>query len=341
MYTRRDLVKAGAAVVGSAILLRPTAVHAAAAIKSFKPGEYLWLPELAPDGPTVVLISLSEQLVHVYRNGIEIGVSTCSTGTKNKKTPTGVFTILQKRETHFSSIYDNAPMPNMQRLTWQGIALHAGHLPGYPASHGCIRLPMEFSKLLFATTQLGTTVIISDQPTQPTNLLTPGIILPPEAASAAAANAAKGKTDKSGWTTTVTSAVASILVSAGDRKAYLMIDGALSGSMPIRIKEPERPLGTHLYRLIGPSPDGRSLKWMAFGFRGAPRAGETVDRWNDDTLGRIEWQDYAKAVETARTLKDGTTMVVTDYAAGPETRSAPDFTVMVEDKTVNGKRRNG
>lgn len=315
------------------------AVHAEPAIRAFKPGEYLWLPELAPQGPTVVLVSLPEQLVHVYRNGVEIGVATCSTGTPDKKTPTGVFTILQKRERHFSSTYNNAPMPYMQRLTWQGIALHAGHLPGYPASHGCIRLPAEFSELLYSATQLGTTVIIADRATQPSNIVTPGIILPPEAAAAAVSKQAGAVKDKSGWVTTVSESIASILVSGGDQKACLMVDGELSGSMPIRVKDSGRGLGTHLYRLIGPAPGGRAFKWMAFGFRGAPRTGETVDRWSDETLGRIEWQDYQAALNTARTLREGTTMVITDYAAGPETRSQPDFTVMVEDKAVKGQRR--
>ena len=97
----------------------------------------------------MVLVSLPHQIVHVFRNGLAIAASTCSSGAKGHETPTGVFTILQKREEHYSSTYNNAPMPNMQRLTWRGVALHAGHLPGYPASHGCIRLPIRFSELYF------------------------------------------------------------------------------------------------------------------------------------------------------------------------------------------------
>jgi lipoprotein-anchoring transpeptidase ErfK/SrfK len=112
-----------------------------------------------------VIVSLSEQRVHVYRNGIRIAVSTCSTGKPGHETPVGVFTVLQKDRHHHSNLYNNAPMPNMQRLTWGGIALHAGHLPGYPASHGCVRLPMEFSRLLFNTTSMGGRVhIVADTP---------------------------------------------------------------------------------------------------------------------------------------------------------------------------------
>ena len=89
-------------------------------------------------------------------------LSTCSTGKPVTKRLSGVFVILQKDKDHHSSTYNNAPMPYMERLTWQGVALHAGNLPGYPASHGCIRLPLEFAKLLFGVTTLGTPVIVAD-----------------------------------------------------------------------------------------------------------------------------------------------------------------------------------
>ena len=106
-------------------------------------------------GPVSILISLPGQIAYVYRDGVLIAASTVSTGKRGKSTPAGEFTILQKREFHRSNLYSNAPMPFMQRLTWTGIALHAGVLPGYPASHGCIRFPREFARRLFAITQLG------------------------------------------------------------------------------------------------------------------------------------------------------------------------------------------
>src|SRR5204863_7208846 len=124
-----------------------------------KPGEYWWKPQLSPSGPLVVLVSIPQQTMHVYRNGILIGRSTISSG-KSGSTPGGVFSILEKKETHRSKKYDNAPMPNMQRLTWTGIAMHSGNLPGYPASHGCIRLPYDFSQLLFSVTAKGGTGVV-------------------------------------------------------------------------------------------------------------------------------------------------------------------------------------
>jgi lipoprotein-anchoring transpeptidase ErfK/SrfK len=98
----------------------------------------------------VILVSLPDQLLYVYRNGVRIGRSTVSTGKPGKGTPTGVFTVLQKKVRHESSIYKGAQMPHMRRLTWTGIAIHAGHLPGYPVSAGCVRLPVDFAAKLYA-----------------------------------------------------------------------------------------------------------------------------------------------------------------------------------------------
>src|SRR5437762_11760699 len=99
--------------------------------------------------------------MHVYRNGILIGRSTISSG-KSGSTPGGVFAIVEKKETHRSKKYNNAPMPNMQRLTWTGIAMHCGQLAGYPASHGCIRLPHHFPQVLVTTTSRGGTAVVGD-----------------------------------------------------------------------------------------------------------------------------------------------------------------------------------
>src|SRR5580704_8555679 len=141
-----------------------------------KPGDYVWHPEVSPAGPVVVFVSLPDQVLSVYRNGVRIGRSTVSTGKSGKATPTGVFTVLQKKVDHESSIYKGAKMPHMQRLTWTGIALHAGHLPGYPASAGCVRLPVDFAARLYTITTLGTTVIIADNRSAPSRSTQPGLL---------------------------------------------------------------------------------------------------------------------------------------------------------------------
>ena len=122
---------------------------------------FVWLPQLAPEGPTTIVVSLPLQRAYVFRNGVRIGMSRVSTGKTGYETPTGMFSILQKRREHYSNLYDDAPMPWMQRLTWDGVALHAGQVPDYPASHGCIRLPYAFAERLFEATTTGMTVIVS------------------------------------------------------------------------------------------------------------------------------------------------------------------------------------
>jgi hypothetical protein len=125
-----------------------------------KAGEYRWKGGKGPAEVTRVVVSLADQMAYAYRDDELIGVSTISSGTDGRETPTGIFPVLEKKRFHRSIKYDNAPMPFMLRLDDYGIALHAGHLPGYPASHGCIRLPAAFASKLFAATSVGTEVMI-------------------------------------------------------------------------------------------------------------------------------------------------------------------------------------
>jgi len=129
-----------------------------------RPGDYRWTPEAASaGGPVTVLVSIPLQRAWVFRGAAQIGVTTVSTGKTGHDTPIGSFTILQKAVMHRSNLYNSAPMPYMQRLTWDGVALHAGHISGEPASHGCVRLPRAFAALLYKATSLGATVVITEQ----------------------------------------------------------------------------------------------------------------------------------------------------------------------------------
>ena len=107
-----------------------------------------------------IIINIGEQRAYVYRGAQMVAAATVSTGKDGKDTPSGTFTILQKEPMHRSNLYDAAPMPFMQRLTWDGVAIHAGRNPGFPASHGCVRVPTEFAKKLFAVTTVGTQVTV-------------------------------------------------------------------------------------------------------------------------------------------------------------------------------------
>jgi lipoprotein-anchoring transpeptidase ErfK/SrfK len=117
-------------------------------------------PSLVQSGVRIV-VSLPQQKAYVFEDGDLVATSPVSTGKKGHETPAGTFRILQKKVHHRSNRYSNAPMPYMQRLTWQGVALHAGALPGYPASHGCIRLPRSFAKKLYGLTDYSTSVTVT------------------------------------------------------------------------------------------------------------------------------------------------------------------------------------
>ena len=144
-----------------------------------EPGAYTWHPDASPAGEVVILVSLPRQEMNVYRGGVRIGRSSISTGKPGHDTPTGVFPILQKKRMHHSNLYDDAPMLYMQRLTWDGVALHSGRNPGYPASHGCVRLPDGFAERLYEVTDRGdTTVVVADSAMLGGEVFSPGEFAP-------------------------------------------------------------------------------------------------------------------------------------------------------------------
>lgn len=127
---------------------------------NLRPGQYRWLAEVPEKGEAKVVIDLMAQLFYVYRDERLIGVSTISSGKKGKETQLGFWSVMLKRKLGYSRKYDNAPMPFMQMYDPKGLAFHAGALPGYPASHGCVRLPPKFAERLYGMTVMGTKVII-------------------------------------------------------------------------------------------------------------------------------------------------------------------------------------
>ncbi|MCB1487212.1 MAG: L,D-transpeptidase family protein, partial [Bauldia sp.] len=127
--TRRQALAGLAGLAGGALLARPGLAEGQADERALKPGQFIWQPELQKRGAVSIIVSIGAQMMHVHRRGVRIAASTVSTGKSGHDTPTGVFTILQKDKDHVSNIYEGAEMPFMQRLTWSGIALHAGNLP--------------------------------------------------------------------------------------------------------------------------------------------------------------------------------------------------------------------
>lgn len=141
-----------------------------------EPNEYTWGPDKSPTGPVGVIVDLKSQTLSVYRDGKLIGRSSVSTGTKSHPTAPGTYTILTKNVTYHSKKYHEVSMPFMERLTWDGMAIHAGNNPGKPSSHGCIHVPLDFAEKLYSITQTGNTVLISDLDREPGKTVNPGLV---------------------------------------------------------------------------------------------------------------------------------------------------------------------
>ena len=138
--------------------------------------------------PMMAIVSLSNQRITVYDANGWILRAPVSSGSKGRETPAGIFSIIQKNAEHYSNLYDDAYMPHMQRITWSGIALHGGPLPGYPASHGCVRMPFDFAERLFDATAMGMRVIVAPTDVAPVEIAHPLLFQPkPGAATLTAA----------------------------------------------------------------------------------------------------------------------------------------------------------
>ena len=282
-----------------------------------KPGQFEWHPDRSPSGPLAIIVSLTKQRVYVYRNGIQIGVSTCSTGKKDHETPTGVFTILEKEKEHYSSTYDDAAMPMMQRLTWDGIALHAGKLPGYPASHGCVRLPKAFAERLYDVTQSGTPVIIADAASQPSSVYDPGLLLGAEAKD----ELGKASKKKKKPAFSKSNAVTSILVSSADKSIFVIQNGDIVAEGKAEIEDPGKKLGSNVFILEKGDEDG--FTWQATGYS----TGKKAAKPSTSVVQRIKPPADVQAAIDER-MKPGIVFITTGRPATPETRSGKDFTVM-------------
>lgn len=266
--------------------------------EQLKAGQWVWAPQLAPHGPLLVYVDLTRQLASVYRNGVRMAVSTISSGKPGHETPTGVFTILQKDANHHSSKYNDAPMPYQERLTWDGVALHAGGLPGYPESHGCVHLPLEFAKLLFGIESLGGTVIIAGGHSDPVKRAAAGLLEPAVAGATPPPPLAQGQ--QFSWTPAASKAgPVSIIVSAADRQAVVLRNGVEIGRS---VAEAPQQAGQMKVMTYAGGPDDH---WIAVGVSGSSNSGGGATEIEQLKL------PPAFAAQMRSVLAPGTTLVVT------------------------------
>ena len=278
-----------------------------------KPGDYTWHPEVSPAGPVVILVSLPHQLMYVYRNGVRIGRSTVSTGTRGHETPTGVFTVLQKKVDHESSIYKGAKMPHMQRLSWTGICMHAGNLPGYPASHGCVRLPEDFAQKLYSVTSNGSTVIIANNNSGPGHTTTPGLLFAGHKGETAPPGTEIWKPEKS------SKGPVSVLISAADGAVYIYRNGVEIGRAPIA--KLGRVVGTYVYSADAAVDSRGQRDWLSVAStRGrAPNLKDFFSKADVDP----EFLAKARAV-----IAPGTSLILTNEPVSKGNHSGAGYNIL-------------
>jgi L,D-transpeptidase catalytic domain len=326
--------------------------------------------EVMPKGPFQVVISINDQHLSLYGSTGLIARAPVSTGMRGHPTPLGVFSVIEKQRWHRSNIYSAAPMPYMQRITWSGVALHAGVLPGFPASHGCIRLSNEFAIRLWRLTKIGTRVIIARRDVAPVEIATPALLMPapkpaaeplasddpeprlgtpPEVKTATAADVAPSASD--GGSVRDQAEVGaqggpprpiSVFVSRKTQNLAVRQNFAPLFDSPIRIDQPDTPIGTHIFTVMASEP--AAMRWTLVTIpddaRGEPRReerrsalqagakvpGNAVDQVNA-VLGRVHIPSSVYDRIFAL-LTPGSSLIISDDAVSNETGSDTDFIVL-------------
>jgi L,D-transpeptidase catalytic domain len=332
-----------------------------------------------PKGPLQVIISIADQRISLYENGALLARSSVSTGVQDHPTPLGVFSVISKQRWHRSNIYSAAPMPYMQRITWSGIALHAGVLPGYPASHGCIRLTNDFAIRLWDLTKRGTRVIIAHDDVRPIEITNPHLFeSKPKVASgspetraataagngiiAAAATYAPLMSNVEMQKTTNLQAPNSPPVGVAPQKVAptsVFVSRKLSKlfvrqgftplfDVPVKIQNPEEPLGTHVLTVMEFPKESAAIRWTVVSMpEKLPRTSgdsikgrkATVKRIIETTLpmplpdkanaalNRVEIsQDVVERI--SELLTPGSSLIISDYGISDETGKDTDFIVV-------------
>ena len=330
-------------------------------------------PEPLPKGPLQIIISIADQRVSLFDNGALIARSSVSTGMEGHPTPLGVFSVISKQRWHRSNIYSAAPMPYMQRITWSGIALHAGVVPGHPASHGCIRLKNDFAVRLWHLTKRGTRVIIAHGDVQPVEITNPHLFQPKAASGSSEFQTATVATKSIG----TAAATQGSLVSNAEtpEAASLQVPGSVPAAsapkkivpisifvsrklsklfvrqgftplfdVPVKIENPEEPLGTHVFTAMEFQNEGTAIRWTVVSIpdefpriEGATKGREapvkqtalsvpSPDQANA-VLNRIEIpQDTVERI--SELLTPASSLIISDNGFSHETGKDTDFIVV-------------
>jgi hypothetical protein len=335
-------------------------------------------PQETPKGPLQIIISITDQRVSLYDNGSLIARSSVSTGVRRHPTPLGVFSVIEKERFHRSNLYSGAPMPYMQRITQSGIALHAGVLPGYPASHGCIRLTNDFAIRLWHLTKRGARVIIARQDVVPVEITNPHLFVPkPKSAFGSSESLPIAVASNSNKTAATTQAPLMSNVGMQETAESQAVGSAPSGDVPqkvvpisvfvsrklsrlfvrqgftplfdvpVKIDNPEEPLGTHVFTVMESQDEGSAVRWSVVSMPEQRASADSIKERKvpkpqivqtassamplsdnaNTALDRIEIPQNA-IQQISELLIPGSSLIISDYGISSETGPYTDFIVL-------------
>lgn len=329
--TRREMLGLSLAAV---LLPMPDTAEAKRFVNrtGLRSGQFVWEPSQPADGPVTIVASLQDRLVHVYKAGVLVGISTCHVGRRGRRTPTGIFALDERVETGGTA----------GKLSWTGVALHADNVRRYPASLGCIRLPPAFARLLDGIVGTGTLVILARQRTEPADVVHSGTLFPMvpiyEAGRLVRTVAMRSMPDL--LTGDPRAGHIAIVISRSGRNAILLRDGVREHIARVTFTQPNNRIGTHVYSLTGTSPRRDGLVWLAFGIGRRRREPHLVSWQGDEILDQVSFDDRSNALAMTRLLHAGATLVVTDEAATGRKHEAPsDFVLISSQGTEPQPRR--
>jgi hypothetical protein len=389
----RSAVHCAVAVAAFALLISVGPAEARVSVRHGQAAKAV--PEALPPGPLSIIVSIPDQRLTLFGGSTPIATSRVSTGTPGHSTPSGVFSVIQKKRWHRSNLYSAAPMPFMQRITWSGIALHAGVVPGYPASHGCIRLPPAFAQRLWHLTRIGARVIIARRPVAPFAITHPRLFAarpaePPAPRRDAPATGAAVRTAEAasmgvasdlrvqaprpdaslpdvaqlrpsimpGNPAAVTAeppmpvrkTPVSVFISRKEGRLFVRSGFEPLFDAPVTIRDPDQPLGTHVFTATDAGAEAGSLRWTAITMPGeppvAPRSAKVQRRPDGaarppaaapqelpppstaaEALDRIDLPQEALDRISAM-ITPGASLIVSDQGRGPETGIGTSFIVL-------------
>jgi len=311
-----------------------------------------------PPGPLQIVVSIAKQRATLFANDVAVGEAPISTGVPGHPTPMGVFSVIAKSRYHSSNIYSGAPMPYMQRITWSGIALHQGPLPGFPASHGCIRLPEAFAVKLWGLSKLGMRVVITRDQVVPVRFADAHLIAPKPVQDvtgtavaaateelAAAAGANKPADAPKPAARPKPKPPVQAFISRKEGKIYVRQGFEPLFDAPVTIAQPDEPWGTHVFTVTD-IKDGNAL-WTALTIPSGYAQKPGKQKMSAKTRERLEKRaaDLAKTPTAAQALARfelppdatarlgellavGSSLIVSDNALSDETGAETGFIVL-------------